>query len=267
MGADAGDLNNDGLMDLIASDMSGTTRYRRMIDMIDHERSGWFLDWAEPRQYMRNAVYYNSGKERFLEAAYLTGMADTDWTWSILLADLDNDGRLDVFVPNGMTRDWMDSDLAAQAKALPPDQFSKFWRAQPKRADLNLTFQNRGDMRFASVGKAWGLSIPVPVSARWLLIWTTTATSTWLSTISKARRESIGTVVPTITAPSSGWRGATAIALVLEPPCAWRREEASRCVLSPWPMDSCRLENRPRISVSARRIAFFSWPWNGLRER
>lgn len=162
MGADAGDLNNDGLIDLITSDMSGSTRYQRMIDMIDYERSGWFLEWAEPRQYMRNAVFFNTGKDRFLEAAYLNGMADTDWTWSILLADLDNDGRLDVFVPNGMTRDWMDADLAAQAKALPPEQFAKFWQGQPKRADMNLAFQNQGDLRFASVGKAWGLEHPGP---------------------------------------------------------------------------------------------------------
>ena len=157
MGADAGDLNNDGLIDLIASDMSGTTRFKRMIDMVDTEKSGWFLDLAEPRQYMRNAVFYNTGKDRFLEAAYLTGMADTDWTWSIILGDLDNDGRLDVFVPNGMTRDWMDSDLAMQAKALPPDQFAQFWRAQPKRADVNLAFQNLGDWRFRNMGPAWGL--------------------------------------------------------------------------------------------------------------
>lgn len=162
MGADIGDLNNDGLIDLITSDMSGTTRFKRMIDMIDYQNSGWFLDWAEPRQYMRNAVFYNSGTGRFLEAAYLTGLADTDWTWSILLADLDNDGRLDVFVPNGMTRDWMDSDLAAQAKGLPPDQFASFWRAQPIRADLNLAYQNQGDLRFENVSRGWGLDVPGP---------------------------------------------------------------------------------------------------------
>lgn len=157
MGADAADLNNDGLMDLIASDMSGTTRYKRMIDMIDVEKSGWFLELAEPRQYMRNAVFMNTGRERFLEMAFLTGMADTDWTWSIVAGDLDNDGRIDVFVPNGMTRDWMDIDLALRAQALPPAQFTPFWRSQAVRADQNLAFQNLGDCRFQSVGQDWGL--------------------------------------------------------------------------------------------------------------
>jgi enediyne biosynthesis protein E4 len=157
MGADAADLNNDGLIDLIASDMSGTTHFKRMIDMIDTEKSGWFLDFPEPRQYMRNALFYNTGKDQFLEAAFLTGMADTDWTWSILLGDLDNDGRVDVFVPNGMTRDWMDTDLAMKAQALPPAEFARFWRAQPVRDDVNLAFQNLGDYQFRSIGQAWGL--------------------------------------------------------------------------------------------------------------
>jgi hypothetical protein len=162
MGADAADLNNDGLIDLVASDMSGTTHFKRMIDMIDTEKSGWFLELPVPRQYMRNALFYNTGRDRFLEAAFLAGMADTDWTWSIVLGDLDNDGRVDVFVPNGMTRDWMDTDLALRAQALPPSEFAGFWRAQPARADINLAFQNAGDFRFRSAGKLWGLDHPGP---------------------------------------------------------------------------------------------------------
>ena len=157
MGADIGDLNNDGLIDLIATDMSGTTHFKRMVDMGDMEKSGWFLDLPEPRQYMRNAVYLNTGMNRFMEAAFLTGMANTDWTWSVLFGDLDNDGWQDVFVANGMTRDWMDNDLAMKAKTLPPADFTKFWNSQPVRADLNMAFRNSGDLSFKNVAKEWGL--------------------------------------------------------------------------------------------------------------
>lgn len=162
MGADAADLNNDGLIDLVGTDMSGTTHYQRMIDMIDVEKSGWFLDYAEPRQYMRNALFFNTGMNRFLETAYLSHFAHTDWTWSVVAGDLDNDTRVDIFIPNGMTRNWMDVDLAKRAKALPPSDFASFWRAQPIRADTNLAFRNLGEYRFESVGPAWGLNHPGP---------------------------------------------------------------------------------------------------------
>jgi hypothetical protein len=162
MGADIADFNRDGLMDLIATDMSGTTHFKRMIDMGDMEKSGWFLDLPEPRQYMRNALYLNTGMGRFMEVAHLTGMANTDWTWSILCGDLDNDGWEDVFVPNGMTRDWMDLDLAIKAQGLSPSEFVRFWQAQPVRADRNLAFKNVGDLRFTNVAQAWGLDHPGP---------------------------------------------------------------------------------------------------------
>ena len=162
MGADIGDLNNDGLIDLIASDMAGTTHTKRQIDMGDLEKSGWFLELAEPRQYMRNAVYLNTGCGRFLEAAYLMGLANTDWSWSVLLGDLDNDGRLDLFVANGMTRDWMDNDLGQASKALPPAEFNRFWRAAPVRADANLAFRNLGNLEFRNLSQEWGLDHPGP---------------------------------------------------------------------------------------------------------
>ena len=54
---------------------------------------------------MRSALYLNTGTGRCLEAAYLTGLAATDWTWSPRFEDLDNDGRLDLFVTNGMYRE------------------------------------------------------------------------------------------------------------------------------------------------------------------
>lgn len=162
MGADTADFDGDGRPDLIASDMSGTTRFKRVIDSGDLEKSGWFLDWAEPRQYLRNALFLNTGRDRFLEVAQLAGLAHTDWTWSVVCGDLDCDGREDVFVPNGMTRDWMDNDLAVASKPLAPAEFTRFWRGQPVRADRNLAFRNLGDLRFENVAGSWGLDQPGP---------------------------------------------------------------------------------------------------------
>ena len=58
---------------------------------------------------MRSIV--NTGTGRCLEAAHLAGLAATDWTWSVRFEDLDNDGRLDLFVTNGMNREYQNADL------------------------------------------------------------------------------------------------------------------------------------------------------------
>ena len=160
MGSDLGDLNNDGRIDFMASDMSGTSHFKQKVSMGDMEENKWFLSAAEPRQYMRNAVYLNTGTQRFMEIAQLAGLANTDWSWAIKLADFDNDGWVDVFVSNGMTRDWGNSDALAEVEKRggPTTPESKlFWLGQPKKADKNVAFKNRGNLKFDNIGKAWGL--------------------------------------------------------------------------------------------------------------
>ncbi len=161
MGSDAADVNNDGRVDLFATDMSGTSHYKQKIAMGDMNAVGWFLEHPEPRQYMRNTLYLNTGAGRFMEAAYLAGLADTDWTWAVLFNDLDNDGRVDLFVTNGMTRDWFNSDLLIEESKVAMSREAlaayEFWEKMPKKNDPNLAFRNLGDLRFENVGAEWGL--------------------------------------------------------------------------------------------------------------
>jgi len=161
MGSDAADINNDGLLDFMGSDMAGTSHYKSKVAMGDMAKNAWFLDSAQPRQYMVNALYVNSGAGRFMEAAQLAGVASTDWTWSVNFADLDGDGWVDLFVTNGMMRDWFNSDLRAKAEELGGMESQAghdFWLKQPQKRDLNLAFRNLGDFRFDPVGSAWGLA-------------------------------------------------------------------------------------------------------------
>lgn len=161
MGMDIGDLDNDGRLDLIASDMLGTTHYRRNVMLGEVARVAWFLDFAEPRQYSRNAVYLNSGAGRMWEAAFQTGMAATDWTWAPRIEDFDEDGRLDVFYANGMIRDIQHADNASYAdKTLGGGSpaWARFWSEQEWQREPNAAYRNLGDLRFEEVGRSWGLN-------------------------------------------------------------------------------------------------------------
>ena len=157
MGCDAGDLNNDGLLDLMVADMAGTTHYREKIAMGSMDAVAWFLDTAEPRQYMRNSLYINTGTTRFVEAAFLAGLAKSDWTWSVKIADFDNDGREDVYFTNGFTRDYLNSDFNNRLRQQGKGQQSLAWYDAPRLEEQNLAFRNQGNLHFQNVSSSWGL--------------------------------------------------------------------------------------------------------------
>ena len=159
MGSDVADVNNDGWLDFMASDMQGTTHYKQKISMGDMQ--GWFLESAIPRQYMRNALYINSGTPRFQEGAFLAGIASTDWTWSLKFGDLDSDGKEDLYVTNGAERYWDNSDImnaARGAQRLNTPELKKVWLPSPVRNDPNLAYRNLGDLEFEDVSETWGLN-------------------------------------------------------------------------------------------------------------
>ena len=164
MGADSADINNDGLPDLLASDMAGTNHYRDKLSMgamSGPDSRAWFLNWPTPPQYMRNSLYLNSGTDRFFEAAFLCGLAKTDWTWTVRFADLDQDGWQDVFFTNGMSRDWFNGDVLAKSHEIMRNQGNdaahQFWFQQPRFELENLAFRNTGNLGFENVAAAWGL--------------------------------------------------------------------------------------------------------------
>ncbi len=163
MGLDTGDLNNDGHLDLIVGDMADRTHYGQKVNMGDMAQSGWFLVWGKPRQFMQNCVFVNAGTGKFMEHGAITGMAKTDWTWSIRMVDLDNDGLLDVHFTNGHSRDSMNGDLFEQMNKLredpnlTPEKWSAFFAKIPLRKGVNLAFRNKGNLEFEPVGPKWGL--------------------------------------------------------------------------------------------------------------
>ena len=161
MGADTADVNNDGHMDLLVADMAATTHFKEKATMGDMGASGWFLTVGVPRQFMRNALYVNTGTSRFAELSFLAGISKTDWTWSVRFGDFDNDGFSDLFVTNGMARAVNDSDMNRKIKALEEagkvDEARRLQESYPPQNEPNMAFKNLGDLAFEDVSVRWGL--------------------------------------------------------------------------------------------------------------
>ena len=157
MGADSADINNDGWPDFLAADMSGTTHYKDKTTMGAMGARLWVTQ-AEPRQYMRNALYLGTGTSRMMEAAYLAGVADSDWTWAVKFSDFDGDGRDDLFLTNGMTRNFNNSDLPFTKKLFTGKSEWDPYEDTPPRKERNLAFHNEGSLRFRNVSEKWGLA-------------------------------------------------------------------------------------------------------------
>jgi len=163
MGGDAGDVDGDGRLDFLVADMSMTTHKKAKVLMGDMNNQRDVLIHARPPQYMRNALLLNTGCGRFQEAGMLAGVASTDWTWSVLFGDLDNDARLDLFATNGIARFEMDPDFQARVQELVAanrhQAAVELIQNVRKVPEKNLALRNTSDLKFTKTGADWGLDL------------------------------------------------------------------------------------------------------------
>jgi hypothetical protein len=107
MGMDMADVDNDGWSDIYTTDMLPEDEYR-LRTMASFE--GWDVYQTKVAngygyQFMRNMLQRNNRNGTFTDVGQMAGVARTDWSWSALIADLDLDGRKDIFVTNGLVKD------------------------------------------------------------------------------------------------------------------------------------------------------------------
>lgn len=158
MGSGFGDLDNDGWPDLATLDMAGSNHFKSKTTMGVMNVTRLQQVAGPPQQMMRNALFVNSGAGPFFELAYLAGMAASDWSWAVRLFDADEDGRQDVFITNGVIRNFTDSDIPYDpAKDVGVTLWDQY-KNTPPRPERNLAFGNLGDLHFEGVGEDWGLN-------------------------------------------------------------------------------------------------------------
>jgi len=108
MGNDMADFNNDGQLDIVTADMlPGEEKILKTYggdESYDQYRLK-ILDGGFQYQYSRNCLQENLGNgQAFSEVGLMDGIGATDWSWSPLLADFDNDGKLEIVQALGMIR-------------------------------------------------------------------------------------------------------------------------------------------------------------------
>jgi len=168
MGADIADFNNDGLLDIIQLDMTPEDNYRSKANMASMSTEKFWegVNSGFHHQYMINSLQLNRGNidkdtPIFSEISRLAGISTTDWSWSPLFADLDNDGWKDIFIANGTRREINNKDYFIDLS-----QGSAFSNSSDLESSLNIpsekidnyAFKNNGDLSFSKVNDDWGLS-------------------------------------------------------------------------------------------------------------
>lgn len=178
MGNDAADIDNDGLVDFITVDMlpEGNVRRKNMFGLMNYDRHLSELKMGYEPQFMRNTLQHNNGNRPgtthpfFSETGRYSGIQATDWSWSPLFADYDNDGFRDLMITNGYPKDITNRDFVIYRMAEHQQQmqsgskdYSRVAKAlkQVEGAHIpNYLFANKHDLTFSDKSAEWGFDIP-----------------------------------------------------------------------------------------------------------
>ncbi|GGZ30638.1 hypothetical protein GCM10007049_24360 [Echinicola pacifica] len=167
MGLDLSDINNDGYQDIFTLDMlpEDNKRQKLLYGPENYEHYHLMLQEGFHHQNMRNMLQINNGDGTFSEVGQLAGVSNTDWSWSSLFFDADNDGLKDLFITNGYYRDYTNRDFLkykgdyyfqkaiAREKADTLDLVTSMSSTPLK----NYSFRNKGNLAFENSSAQWGL--------------------------------------------------------------------------------------------------------------
>lgn len=173
MGSDIADVNNDGYADIFVLDMLPEDNHRQKLlrGQDSFERYQLAVDSGFHHQFLRNILQINRGLgtdslPRFSEIGQFAGISTTDWSWSVLLVDLDNDGLRDIFITNGYLRDITNMDYMtrtsevykmAAAKNMEVN-FLQLISELPTTRLKNYVYKNSNGIQFTDKTTEWGLT-------------------------------------------------------------------------------------------------------------
>jgi hypothetical protein len=164
MGIDIADINNDQFLDIITLDMLPENNLRRKT--VSGAGATYFTyinnrEYGYEFQYMRNMLHVNNGDGSFSEVGQMVGIHQTEWSWSSLFMDVDNDGNRDLLITNGFPKDVTDKDYVMFKREVGAfNHHRSLIDSIPVLKVPNYAFQNHGDLVFSDKTKEWGMYRP-----------------------------------------------------------------------------------------------------------
>ncbi|WP_031427523.1 VCBS repeat-containing protein [Flavimarina sp. Hel_I_48] len=166
MGNSISDLNNDGLLDIVSLDMLPEELKTYKTSGLEYPYQNYqnYLRNGYQPQFMQNSLQLNMGDLNFSEIGYYSGIAATEWSWSVLSADFDNDMHQDLYFTNGIKGATNDMDFISYAaneaiqKRLSEGNFadySSLINKLPAKKTSNYIFKNNGNLLFTNENEHW----------------------------------------------------------------------------------------------------------------
>ena len=167
MGVDISDINGDLIQDIFTLDMMPfkSDIFMKSGGEDSDKVSQIKKDYGYNEQLARNHMQLGTNEGIFKEVALITNTYATDWSWSVLIEDFDNDADNDIFISNGIYKRPNDLDfINFQSNILYENYREEENRLERDLIDQmpmlkipNILFSQKSDYNFEMSGESIGI--------------------------------------------------------------------------------------------------------------
>jgi len=153
MGVDFSDIDRNGFLDFVVTEMLSAKHDRRMRQFSEH-----LEEYEGSTQYNRNSVYLNRGDHTFAQIAWYSGLQSSEWSWATYFMDVDLDGYEDLIVATGFSYDYQDMDTQMALGEMDRRRIRSGGDIleYPPLQLTNKVFRNNRDLTFTDKSREWG---------------------------------------------------------------------------------------------------------------